>query len=277
MEIQEINDNIIRCIEDYYNENNVSFNKADEEDFDLFLIDYFEVLRKMIAPRKRTVHISRELKAKVKNSAFKEWRGRFDEIKNMLENGDDINPFLSKKAKVSGFKDRLLTCWNMHHIHFYPDKNIGDMLIFAIVKDDVAYMIDVIPHSKKYVFSTFELLNIVYRNWKFLFEPYRIKGAEGLSYIIKTDEEVNQLRSAGVSTAVQLGKDIYALDMMSTDGHNSLDVIYANQILNSIREYDKNGVLGKMKLVDFSLTGKIKPCFILTYEDERYKSSVWAM
>lgn len=64
-----------------------------------------------------------------------------------------------------------------------------------------------------------------------MFEPYKLKGIEGLSYIIKTDEEVNQLRSAGVSTALQLGKDIYALDMMSTDGHNTLDVMYANKIL----------------------------------------------
>lgn len=70
MEAQEIKCNIIKCIENYYNENDIYFNKIDEKDFHLFLIDYFEVLRKMIVPQKRTVHISRELKAKMKSSTF---------------------------------------------------------------------------------------------------------------------------------------------------------------------------------------------------------------
>lgn len=269
METQEIKNNIIRCIEDYYNENNVSFNKADEEDFHLFLIDYFEVLRKMIAPRKRTVHISRELKAKVKNSTFKEWRGRFDEIKNMLENGDDINPLLSKKAKVSGFKDKLLTCWDIHHIHFYPEKKSGDMLIFALVKEDSVYLIDIIPHNKKFVFSTLELLNILHRNWKFLIEDRRTKGVINLSPVIETDEQINELRRICLNTVIKIEDDFYALDTMSADGHNSCDVMYANQIINSIRFIDDKGILGKMEFVDFALTGKMKPCFILTYKDER--------
>lgn len=275
MEVQEIKESMIKCIEKYYNDNDVSFEKSIEKDWHLFLIDYFEVLRKRIVTQKRIVRISRELKVKVKSSAFKEWRKRFDEIKSMIENGDDLNPFLSKRAKESGFKDRLLTCWNMHHLHFYPEKKSGDMLLFVIVKDDIVYMIDVIPHSKKYVFSTFNLLNIVHKNWNFLLEPYRIKGATNLNYVIKTDEEVNQLRSSGVCTAVQLGADIYMLDTMSTDGHNSLDAIYTNQILNDIRIKERNGVLGKMKLVDFALTGKMKPCFILTYEDERHNLLPW--
>lgn len=277
MDVKEIKENIIKCIEENYNDNKVSFEKSDERDFHLFLIDYFEVLRKGIVAQKRTVHISRELKNKVKSSVFKEWRKRFDEIKSMIENGDDLNPFLSKKAKESGFKDRLLTCWNMHHLHFYPEKKSGDMLLFAIVKDDTVYMIDVIPHSKKYIFSTFELLNIVYKNWRFLLEPYRIKDAISLEYVIKTDEEVNKLRSAGISTAIQIDKNIYALDMMSTDGHNALDVMYANNILNTIRINERNGALKKMKLVDLALTGKRKPCFILTYEDEQHNLLPWVI
>lgn len=277
MEVQEIKDNIIRCIEDYYNENNVSFNKADEEDFHLFLIDYFEILRKGIARQKRTVHISRELKAKAKGSAFKEWRERFFQIKGMFEKGEDVNSLLSKRARESGFRDRLLTCWDMHHLHFFPEKKFGDMLLFAIVKDDVVYMIDVIPHSKKYVFSTFELLNIVYRNWSFLIEPYRLKGITGLNYVIKTDEEVNTLRTAGISTAIQLKDKIYALDMMSTDGHNAKDVMYANQICNSLRLNEREGILENMKMISVVSTQKLHPSFILTYENNVHELAVWSL
>lgn len=273
----EFEQSFVMKIKDYYKKNNVSFKQGDAENFHAFLIDYFEVLRKGIISHKRKVYISRELKLKSKSSDFREWKNRLDKLIIMFENGEDMTPFLSKQAMVSGFKDRMLTCWDMHHLHFYPQKKSGDMLLFAMVKENEVYMIDVLPHSKKYVFSTFHLLNIVHDNWRFVLEPYRIKGATGLSYVIKTDEEVNALRKAGVSTAIQLGRDIYALDMMSTDGHSSLDVIYANQICNSVRLNEKNGIFSRYKLLDLSLTNKMRPSFVLTYLNETKDIAVWAM
>lgn len=277
MEVQQIKNSITSCIEKYYSDKNVMFHKWDESDFHLFLIDYFEVLRKGIVPRKRCVHISRELKSKIKSSQFKLWRNRFDEIKSMFENGDDLNSFLSKKAKVSGFKDRLLTCWDMHHLHFYPEKKKGDMLLFVIVKDDAVYMVDVIPHSKRFVFSTFELINIVFRNWEFLLAPYRCKGVIDLSHVIKTDEEVNQFRGNGICTSIKIQNNIYHLDMMSSDGHNALDVMYANNILNNLRICERNGTFDRMEFIDLVSTEKMRPSFVLTYRDINNVRNVWCI
>lgn len=277
MDIIEIKKCFQNKILDYYKKNGIKWKFDDTLDFHLLLIDYFEILRKHIAPKKRRVYISKELKRKMRSPEFSIWNNRLDEIKEKFENGEDMNLFLSKRADVNGFKDRLLTCWKMYHIHFYPEKKSGDMLLFAIITDYNVYMIDVLPHNKKYVFSTFQLLNIVHSNWREILEPYRLVGATGLTEVITKDEEVNEFRRCGISTAVQLDNDIYALDMMASDGHSAMDVMYANSICNSLRINGKNEFFKYCVLFDFSLTYQTHPCFILTYYDAYGVLNVWNM
>lgn len=275
MEITEIKKNFQNSILDYYEKNGIKWNFNDTLDFHMLLIDYFEILRKHILPKYREVCISKELKIKMKSPVYSKWYKRFNEIKTKFEKGEDMNPLLSKRANENGFKDRLLTCWKIHHLHFYPEKKSGDMLLFVIVTDKKVYMVDVIPHSKKYVFSTFDLLKIVHTNWREIFEPFRLKDVTGLTEIITKDSEINALRKCGVSTAVQLGKDVYALDMMAADGHSVLDVMYANKICNSLRINEKKDYFKNCRLFDFSLTYQMHPCFILTYYDKYGVLNVW--
>ena len=277
MVIKEIKKCFQNKILDYYKMNGINWKFDDTLDFHLFLIDYFEILRKHIAPKKRKVYLSKELKKKMRSPEFSVWNNRLDEMKEKFENGDDMNYFLSKKADENGYRDRLLTCWKMHHLHFYPEKMRGDMLLFAIITDDNVYMIDVLPHNKKYVFSTFNLLNITHSNWKSIFEPYRLKGIEDVSFIIKEDKEINELRRSGICTAIKLGNDIYSLDMMSSDGHNAMDVMYANRICNSLNMCEIKGCFKNCKMYDFSLTYTMKPCFVLTYYDANGKLDVFSM
>ena len=57
------------------------------------------------------------------------------------------------------------------------------------------------------------------------FEPYWLRGIADVEPVITKDEDIDKLRKAGISTAVQLGEDVYALDMMAADGHNAMDVM----------------------------------------------------
>ena len=188
-----------------------------------------------------------------------------------------MNDFLSRRADENGFKDRMLTCWKMHHIHFYPEKKKGDMLLFAVIMEDRVYMVDVLPHNKKYVFSTFDLLNIVHSNWREIFEPYRLRGITDVEPVITKDEDIDKLRKAGISIAVQLGEDIYALDMMATDGHNAMDVIYANKICNSLTINEIEGIFQPCRFEEVSLTYKMHPCFVLTYYNALGERAQWSI
>lgn len=83
--------------------------------------------------------------------------------------------------------------------------------------------------------------------------------------VITKDEDIDKLRKAGISTAVQLGEDVYALDMMAADGHNAMDVMYANKICNSLALNEIEGIFQPCRFEEVSLTYKMHPCFVLTY------------
>lgn len=277
MYVSEIKRCFQNSILNFYVSNGIKWKFTDTLDFHLLLIDYFEILRKHIVPRKRNIYISKELKQKINSPEYSAWETRFYKIKEKFKNGEDMNSFLSKKADENGFKDRLLTCWKMYHLHFSPEKKRGDMLLFAIITDDNVYMVDILPHSKEYVFSTFNLLNIAHSNWKEIFEQYRLRGVVEMSVIIKEDKEINEFRRGGICTAMQLGNDIYSLDTMSSDGHNAMDVMYANHICNKLHEYEHKGIFKNCKIYDFSLTYIMNPCFVLTYYDAKGKLDVWSI
>ena len=271
--LQAIHDEII----EYYNTNNISFSLKEYYDTHLLMTDYFEILRKKITPKCRKVLISKELKIKSESPDFKEWLPRFQELKKWFESGKDMNGFLSKKHKDSDFRDRLLTCWNTHHIHFFPEKKKGDMLLFVVIKDDTVYFVDVLPHSKKYVFYTYNLLNIISDNWQFLFEPYLIKEATGVSERITNDKDIQALRNAGACTIVEIRGKVYCLDMMMSSGHSSSDVILSDNVCNTIGLNIKKNIFVRCQIEKVFLTGYHRPCFIILYRNDRKDLCPWVL
>ena len=95
--------------------------------------------------------------------------------------------------------------------------------------------------------------------------------------MISKDEDVEKFRKSGISTVVQLGKDVYALDMMASDGHNAMDVMYANQICNSLALNEIKGIFKPYQLKDLSLTYKVRPSFVMPYYDAEGELSVWGI
>lgn len=265
MEIEKyIRDEILN----YYAQNNISFSLLEYGNTHQLMIDYFEILRKRIPVKKWKVVVSRELRLKSKSPQFKPWLKRFKEIKNGFISGDDMNFFLSKRHKDSDFRDRLLTCWKMHHIHFFPEKKKGDMLLFVIVHEDTIYMIDAIPHNKRYVFSTYSLLNIVYDNWKFIYAPFEMKDVTSISPDICNDVDINKARKAGACTFIKIRDTVYFLDMMTSSGHGIHDVRLADDICNTININLKNSVFDGCNLEHVFLTGYHSPCLIILYTDK---------
>ena len=260
---------IREAILDYYKRYGLSFDVKASYDTSCALKGYLVSLRKTIMPRKRKVYISRELLQKSISAGFAAWKQRFHELKTWFENGSDIRPYLSEHYKQSTFQDRLLNCWKMHHIHFNPNWKSGDMLLFAMVFDDAAYFIDVLPHNKKAVFSTYNLLNIVYDNWKELLAPYEVKEAKTVIDPITTDEDIEKVRRAGLTTFIKVREIVYILDSQTANCDSAADGIMAGRILNTIRKNQVEGRLNDCRFVKLHLTEKVRPCMIIEYIDQR--------
>lgn len=84
--------------------------------------------------------------------------------------------------------------------------------MFAMVFYEEAYFIDVLPQGKKAVFSTYNLLNIFYDNWKELVAPYEVKEAKTVIDPIMTDEEIGKVRKEGLTTFINVRDKVYLLD-----------------------------------------------------------------
>lgn len=127
-------------------------------------------------------------------------------------------------------------------------------------------MADAISHNKKYVFSTYNLLNIIYDNWWFLYEPFRIKDAVSVLEKITNDKDIQALRNAGACSFIEIRGKVYCLDMMATSGHSAFDVALANRVCNTIRKNED--ILKDRKIEKIFLTGYHKPCFGVVCKDQ---------
>lgn len=126
-------------------------------------------------PEKRyTVHMSRELKDKLESTPS---RNEVLEIVDRLKNGQSVNPFLSKRVAKAKSPDLLLRHWEINHLHPVPygpldkdgfTKARSNELLFFRVKEDVAYLIDVLPHPPKgntVEWANSDLVKVVDNNW----------------------------------------------------------------------------------------------------------------
>lgn len=145
-----------------------------------------------------------------------------------------------------------------------------------------------IPSRKRKVYIAPELMQKMdtpqYAGWKKRFyeikekfEPYWLRGIADVEPVITKDEDIDKLRKAGISTAVQLGEDVYALDMMAADGHNAMDVMYANKICNSLAHNEIEGIFQSCRFEEVSLTYKMHPCFVLTYYNALGARAQWSI
>lgn len=142
------------------------------------------------------------------------------------------------------------------------------MLLFVMVFVDAAYFIDVLPHRKKAVFSTYNLLNIVYDNRKELLDPYEYKGATTVIDPLLTDEDIDEARKAGLTTFIQVRDKVYLLDSQAVNCDSVADGILAGRILNTIRKNQVGGRFNDCRFVKLHLTEKMHPCMIIEYLDQ---------
>lgn len=151
----------------------------------------------------------------------------FEQLKSKIENGDDINPYLSKSVFKLQKDDLMFYDWGIHHFHLgeYIEsdgfiKRTGP-LAFGIVKSDSIYFISIEAHGS---WSDKSLIEIVDRDWPELISSHRFNGSIEPNF---TDEEHGILRKAHVNTAIQLsnGHSYIALGGGYTSAGTSMEAM----------------------------------------------------
>ena len=167
---------------------------------------------RLIPAMPRRVHRSNTLAL---NQAMRKWgtASGVARVVRKIERGEDLTPHLSTRIQtthepVDGSKwradlDLMLNHWGIHHLHLghelradgHVDRT-GDLLYAAFTPTD-AYLIDVRPHGH---WASQDLIAIVARNWPDAGIIHRARHATGLAGEPPTDDDVADLRKAGVNT-----------------------------------------------------------------------------
>lgn len=174
-------------------------------------LDRFAVLytraERTIPPVPYKVRLSDTIR---QNPKYTKHRIAFDEIVSRLNKGESVHPYLSTRAVRAAYMDKLLLTWGIHHLHlnsintvdkrgFVARKHGESELLRLRIKDDTAYLIDIVSHDEPDLFYNPRLLEIVDRNWPELhFAP------NGITAEVFQSDKIKALRSNNANFAIHV-------------------------------------------------------------------------
>jgi hypothetical protein len=129
-------------------------------------IVYFAAMLRQIAQRPRRVHLARNFKIPMRLSS------PFAKLRILIEHGDDLVPFQSRRTKFSWDNDGLLNDWGVQHLHL-DSSGTKDVVMGAFHAND-AYLIAIMPHGRghKEVWAEERLIRTMKQNWPQLLQPF---------------------------------------------------------------------------------------------------------
>lgn len=176
------------------------FTPTGAETSDQLLIALWNWKKRLISPGKRTVH---------KASGFTcppAYKAALVNIEQMIANGQDLTPYLSKHINHLDFSDPMLNDWGVHHMHLGDFMEASgfikrtNALLFARFSETDAYFIGIFEHGN---WADQEIVEIIHGNWPKLIERYKAMNALRLT-IVPTNEDIARLRKGNVNALLQL-------------------------------------------------------------------------
>lgn len=134
--------------------------EIDNYQLDAAPLVYCCLLHRKVEVKKWNIVLSNEFLSS-KWATSDEWL----KIKDILEQGKDINPYMSKSLKNWQAVDYLLYTYGIHHFHLYKNKDGGirSELVFGVFSNDELYVLGVGNHNDLYKAESW--LKILHNNW----------------------------------------------------------------------------------------------------------------
>ena len=244
---------LIRAVRQHFDLANISYTESGDADY--FATRYREMQERRISSRPRRVHFSKEAHESLGNlmresdanqqiKVREAWATAF-KIWYLLENGEELMPYLSKKVRNADYSDGLLWHYGMHHFHLSSRMESAefvkrsDYLLFVMVTNEDVFFVDVRKHHdpQNLLWVRQNLLDIVHANWPEITRSRSLTGTRGTAL---TDEEIKVLRDKNTNVALGLGEITLApLGFGSmADGSSAFCRFWAMKLLHEIREIE---------------------------------------
>ena len=244
---------LINIVKAHFLQEDISY--KDVGDADDLAVRFCEMLIRRIPQTPRHVHFSKELNVSLRKltqensveereKALEAWNTVF-KIWYLLHGGGDLKPFLSRNTREATSKDGLLWDYGMHHFHLGSGLDEdgfvtrSDYLLFAIVSDTDAFLVDVRKHRdpEGLLWVRQDLLEIVHRNWPEITNSRLLQGVRGTTL---TNVQKKELRRKNTNTVPDLnGTAIMPLGLGTTaDGSSTWCRVWAQKLLHEVEEHE---------------------------------------
>ena len=146
---------------------------------------YFGVCRRLVFPQPRQILKSKSF------SCSPKYHDALAQIEQIVREGGDLSPYLSKKIRDLEYNDDLLNDWGIHHLHLgasiEQDGFVGRTgpLLHCRFEEKYAYLIDVLPHGS---WTKQKLIQAMHENWPDSLAQFRARGVKGDKL---TDKEIS--------------------------------------------------------------------------------------
>ena len=236
------------------------------------MYQYFNAQKRIVEPKPRTVHRSREF---VCPKPYEQALANFEA---KVERGDSLVPYLSDKLMDASYSDGMLNDWNIYHFHLtnrFKDNGWAkrsDYELFAYVTDTDLYLIQVYAHRDPLLYWKKEILRIVYENWPQLLEPFHLKDVHSLVEKFG-DEQYKEVREAHLTTFVELDEDlVFAMigGGYMSDGSCG-EAMRASDFWHNRLQIIEQAIVGDMKLL-CGIIGQVSDRMERREEIERVKN-----
>lgn len=159
------------------------------------LIQLFTLRIRNLEPIPRRICVSSEL-IQILPSLPTEIQNSYAVLKNAVEKGSALRPYMSKSIDDVTFFDGFLFDWGFYHFHLATAPVINalgfiarsDFLLVARVEDDIMYFVQILPHKDYMLWYHEDLIRIFANNWPDVAEQNRIKFADSLTEMINEEQ-----------------------------------------------------------------------------------------
>lgn len=132
----------------------------------------------------------------------------YEKLKNALLNGEDVNPYMSRKLYDSNFADGLLDYYDCFHFHLGEVMegkfiNGSNEIALAIVNNQEVFFIQVKTHGKS-TWNNIDVLEIVHEQRPDLIARFKVTSMANISPSVSDEQDIFTLRNNGYSFAVTL-------------------------------------------------------------------------
>ena len=193
---------------------------------------YLDICKRLTAPQPRTVSRAKSF------SCPAQFLNAASQIETLIQNGEDISPYLSTRIKRLIYNDSMLNDWGIHHLHLgtrIRDDGFVDRtgpLLYCRFEEHDAYFISVLPHGN---WTTQTLVTIMHDNWPSMLRRHQLHGVRGAPI---SDLEIKELRRKNCNYCLEMTDGtVYAPPGGGTvgNGTNVMSVTTASRICDLLR------------------------------------------